>query len=466
MSKKGTELIMSEVMRGKYLVSQANELAKSFGKLSLFEHRVLDYCTSFVKKDDDKETLYTTNIRDMVEYFDLDSSSGANFKRLGNSLKKLKYDTPLLLPIYQDGDPTQEIIGVSMTELFEEINIMKTGEVTFAFSKRAQPLLFDLKKKFYAFKLEELSKLRSKYTIVLIKLWASYRRKSTVKTEDGKILKEWKRETIIQASVEDWQDWLLGEGKRMEPARFRRDCLKVGMEELNEQEDVEASLKVIKKGRKVLGFEMTIVSDRGNNKTTIEGEATAKPATQAPESNVETLDQFFETFKKATGVNATKGQKTKTKELADVFNADERLPILNFAQKLFVEYGGKTFSYLLKVVEQWSEAGLNTLADVETFYNAEKTGTKAVKEPETNIPNWSSMHPDNADKQENNILAPDFMEKLIETQIAMEIFDKPEGIAEREKRQKEIDEALAKRDELEAKKWELLGRLDTLEEKE
>ena len=441
MGKKGTELVISEATRGKYLVSQANELAKSFGKLSLFEHRVLDYCTSFVKKDDDKETLYTTNIRDMVEYFDLDSSSGANFKRLGNSLKKLKYDTPLLLPIYQDGDPTQEIIGVSMTELFEEINIMKTGEVTFAFSKRAQPLLFDLKKKFYAFKLEELSKLRSKYTIVLIKLWASYRRKSTVKTEDGKVLKEWKRETVIQASVEDWQDWFLGEGKRMEPARFRRDCLKVGMDELNEQGDVETSLKVIKKGRKVLGFEMTIISDRGNNKRTIEGETT-KPTTPKPASNDTGLDQFFDGFKKVTGVSATKGQKTKTSELADVFNADERLPILNFAQKLFVEYGGKTYAYLLKIVTDWNEAELKTLADVEAFYKNGKTEESS----ESNVPKWS-----NSDYE--NEISEEYIKKLIEAQKALGIYGTPEA-------EKEIADKRAKRAELEAKKWELLSRLE------
>lgn len=439
MSKKGTELIMSEVMRGKYLVSQANELAKSFGKLSLFEHRVLDYCTSFVKKDDDKETLYTTNIRDMVEYFDLDSSSGANFKRLGNSLKKLKYDTPLLLPIYQDGDPTQEIIGVSMTELFEEINIMKTGEVSFAFSKRAQPLLFDLKRKFYAFKLEELSKLRSKYTIVLIKLWASYRRKGTVKTEDGKVLKEWKRETVIQASVEDWQDWFLGEGKRMEPARFRRDCLKVGMDELNEQGDVEASLKVIKKGRKVLGFEMTIISDRGNNKTTIEGETT-EPATPTPASNDTGLDQFFDGFKKVTGVSATKGQKTTTKELAEVFNADERLPILIFAQKLFVEYGGKTYAYLIKIVTDWSEAGLKSLAEVEAFYKKGKSG--ADEPTKSNIPHWSDMNPENANKPKRKPTQAD-MDNLIKVQKHMKVFDTEKSKNERAKLQKEIDEAEA-----------------------
>lgn len=459
------DLVVSEMVRGMYIVSQANDLAKAFGKLSVFEHQILDYCISYIKKNDEQDTAYTATIPEILSYLGLERA-GSNYKRLGVALKKLKHETPLLLPIYKNDDPNEELLGVSLSELFEEIKVMKSGEVTFVFSKRARPLIFDLKKKFYTFRLEELSKLKSKYSLILLKLWASYRRKTKVRRQDDSTFEEWKRETVISAPIEDWQVWLLGEGKRMEPSQFKRDCIMKGLDELNKQDDFEASIRIIKKGRKVAGYEMTIVSDRGNNKTTIEGEATAKPATQAPESNVETLDQFFETFKKATGVSATKGQKTKTKELADVFNADERLPILNFAQKLFVEYGGKTFSYLLKVVEQWSEAGLNTLADVETFYNAEKTGTKAVKEPETNIPHWSSMHPDNADKQENNILAPDFMEKLIETQIAMEIFDKPEGIAEREKRQKEIDEALAKRAELEAKKWELLGRPDTLEEQE
>ena len=213
MSKKEekNELILSEAVRGQYLVWQANDLAKAFGKLTLFEHQILDYCISYVRKDDEQDTSYTTTATEVLEYLGLDDA-GSNYKRLGVALKKLKNDTPLLLPIYEDNDPNRELLGVSLSALFDEINTMKTGEIEFVFSKRARPLLFDLKKKFYTFRLEELSRLKSKYSVILIKLWSSYRRKTKVKTEDGKNFEDWKRETVIRATIEDWQVWLWGKG--------------------------------------------------------------------------------------------------------------------------------------------------------------------------------------------------------------------------------------------------------------
>lgn len=190
---------------------------------------------------------------------------------------------------------------------------------------------------------------------------------------------------------------------------------------------------------------------------------------EAPvEEENEDLAIFFEKLGKVS--KKTKEDITK---VSQSFEADELAGLLEYAYSIYLAQG-KTPAFLVKVLQTWQEDDIKTLVEAIEFQKvnypsaqkqAKKPAKQAKKEPKTNIPHWSSMHPDNADKQENNILAPDFMEKLIETQIAMEIFDKPEGIAEREKRQKEIDEALAKRDELEAKKWELLGRPDTLEEK-
>ena len=446
------ELILSEAVRGQYLVWQANDLAKAFGKLTLFEHQILDYCISYVRKDDEKDTSYSTTATEVLEYLGLDDA-GSNYKRLGVALKKLKNDTPLLLPIYEDNDPNKELLGVSLSALFDEINTMKTGEIEFIFSKRASPLLFDLKKKFYTFKLEELSRLKSKYSVILIKLWASCRRKTKAKTENGKASEEWKRETVIKATIEDWQVWLLGEGRTMEPSQFKRDCIMKGMNELNKQEDFEASLKIIKKGRKVIGYEMTIISDRGNDKRTIEGEVVEKTTISAPASNVETLDQFFDSFKKVTGVSATKGQRNKTNELVDVFDASERLPILNFAEKLFVEYGGKTYAYLLKVVEHWTEANLKTLKEVEAFYNAEKTGVRPTEELKSNVPYWSN--PDYV-----NPLDPKIIDMLIEFHKLNGTLETPGAQAEIAQKREEIEQGRA---ELEARKWELLGKLDRKE---
>ena len=228
----------------------------------------------------------------------------------------------------------------------------------------------------------------------------------------------------------------------MEPSQFKRDCIMKGLNELNKQDDFEASLKIIKQGRKVAGYEMTIISDRGNDKKVLEGEVV-----QVKEAPASDLDQFFKTFKKVTGVSLTEGQKNKTNELVEVFEPSERLQILDFAQKLFVEYGGQTYAYLFTIVTRWKDNNLKTLADVEAFYKKGKSG--ADESSESNVPKWSN--PD----YENEI-SEEYIEKLIETQKILGIYGTPEAEAE-------IADKRAKRAELEAKKWELLGRLDKKE---
>jgi len=158
---------------------------------------------------------------------------------------------------------------------------------------------------------------------------------------------------------------------------------------------------------------------------------------QAKEAPASDLDQFFKAFKKVTGVSLTEGQKTKTNELAEAFNANERLAILNFAQNLFVEYGGKTYAYLFTIVTKWKDNNLKTLADVEAFYKKGKSG--ADEPSESNVPKWS-----NPDYE--NELSEEYIEKLIETQKELGIYGTPEAEAE-------IAEKREKRAELEAKKW-------------
>ena len=160
------------------------------------------------------------------------------------------------------------------------------------------------------------------------------------------------------------------------------------MDELNKQEDLEASLKIIKKGRKVVGYEMTIVSDRGNNKKVIEGNVIEKVQLSAPASD---LDQFFDNFKKTTGVSVTKLQKARTIKLAEAFNTDERLQVLNFGQKLFVDHGGEKYAYLLQIVANWKEAGLKTLAEVKAFYKKGKVEkSEKAESTKSNVPEWSN----------------------------------------------------------------------------
>lgn len=427
--QKKNELVMSEVMRGRYLVTQKNNLAKSFGKLNVFEHKLLDYCISFIRNKDDSNTRYETTTKHVLEYFQLEPS-GKNYIRTANAFRKLLEGTTLSIPRFERG----KLMGIELVNLFEKVYFGVNGTVEFTFSPDLKADLFALKKDFYAFRLEELSKIKSKYALILLKLWGAKRYKNQY-------------ETVLIGSVKEWQSWLLGDDRTLEPAIFKRDCLQKAVNELNKQEDMKVTATVLKNGRKVTGYEVVVLSHRsahGELTGVIEGEVVEKQApeeiaeaVEAPASNVGALDQFFENFKKITGVTVTKSQKAETLKLVEVFNADERLKVLKFGQELFVKHGGQKYTYFTQIVTNWKETGLKTLAEVKDFYKKGKT-----EEPETNVPKWSSMHPDNADKEEPKPTQED-MDRLISIHTTLGIFDTPKAIADREKLQKRIDEAEA-----------------------
>ena len=102
------------------------------------------------------------------------------------------------------------------------------------------------------------------------------------------------------------------------------------------------------------------------------------------------------------------------------------------------------------MVEQWSEAGLKTFGEVEAFYKAEKTGSKAVEEPETNVPKWSKS-------DYVNPLDPKIIDELEEFHKLNGTFDTPEAQAEIAKKRAEIEQGRAN---LEVQKQALLKRLD------
>lgn len=395
--KKKNELAISEVVRGRYVVSQANDLAKAFGNLKTFEHRILDYCISFIKKDDDKESTYVTSYKKILDYLELEDS-GTNYARTTRALKRLQKETSLLLPIYEDEDRDKALLGFSLGSLFEKISFMVDGSIEFVFSKQSRPFLFDLKKKFFTFKLEELSKLKSKYTLILIKLWASERRKNKCKTDDGKIISYWQPKTTIKGSAKEWQEWFLGDGRKMETAVFKRDCLQKAIKEFEEQKGISSvTLKVIKKGRTVDGYEITVESSRGS-KNAIEGEVVEAPkepaeAVEAPQEVPATpeniMDHFCTSFESLTGVKVTKKKKVEIALLAESFDEQERKQILAFAKELFVRHNAEKLNYLVTTLKKWQKHEVKTLEQAKAVYEAQNNKTTA-KPSKSNNPKWSN----------------------------------------------------------------------------
>lgn len=229
--------------RQEYLVVQANDLAKAFGNLKAFEHKLLDYCFSYVTKESNASDLFTVSSKEILKHFGL-NASGRNYERVVRGFKALNENTALYLPIVEGG-----VRGMLMTQLFRRIKFLANGEVEFMFSEDAAPYVFALRSQYYSFKLAELARVKSKYALILLKLWEANRLGNN-------------QRTLISGNLEEWQSWFLGDDRRMAPNIFKRDCLSKGAAELEEKLAIDIFLDTLRNGRTVIGYEMTILDKR------------------------------------------------------------------------------------------------------------------------------------------------------------------------------------------------------------
>lgn len=245
-----SDLLDSLLSRQDYLVVQANDLAKSFGNLKAFEHKILDYCFSYVQKDSHPSDIFIARSQEILKYFGL-NSSGKNYIRVAKAFKILNENTALYFSkTREDGKKS-----ILMTQLFEQIEFIEDGTIEFKFSKQAMPYIFNLKSNFYSFKLLELSQVKSKYTIILMKLWESERYRDNFVT-------------VIQGSLDEYKQWFLGASvskdriKKWTPARFKQQVLDVACKELENKLGIEIELKGVKQGRNIVGYQMFITDTR------------------------------------------------------------------------------------------------------------------------------------------------------------------------------------------------------------
>ena len=244
-SGRSRQLNVGELLsRQEYLVVQGNDLAKAFGGLTAFEHKVLDYCFSMVKRDSSLEDTYTVDIKDILKHFSL-NSSGQNYQRVSMAFKTLHSKTALYFKVVRDDG----VVGITMAQLFSRIEIYKDGQVSFKFSEDAAPYVFDLTSNFYSFHLNELANIKSKYSLILLKLWESKRLGSQSITK-------------ISGSLDEWEGWFLGSDKSWNSSRFMRDCLTVAVNEISQKMNVDFYVERLKRGRKIVGYEITITDNR------------------------------------------------------------------------------------------------------------------------------------------------------------------------------------------------------------
>lgn len=243
-NRKASKAYEELASRQNYLVVQANDLAKAFGNLKAFEHKVLDYCFSSVTKDSKADDVFQVHSLDIMKHFGL-TKNGQNYQRIARAFAALNENTALYIPeTLPDGRKS-----IIMTQLFSRIRFIEDGLVEFKFSEDAAPLVFELKRNYYSFQLAELSQIKSKYALILMKLWEAHRFGN-------------QSVTTIQGDLKDWMDWFLGEEKNWSAGLFKRNALLVACEELESKLNISIELTTIKNGRNVIGYEMLIYDNR------------------------------------------------------------------------------------------------------------------------------------------------------------------------------------------------------------
>lgn len=166
--------------------------------------------------------------------------------RVAKAFKALNENTAIYMRIEKDGHS-----GIMMTSLFSKITLLDDGRMEFQFNSNVAPYIFQLKKRFYSFKLSELSRVRSKYTLALMKLWNA--------NSVGKLT-----DACIQGNLEDWESWFIGSDENGKPkhwpvSRFKQKALNVALKELGKlYPKTIFTLTTIKNGRKVTGYRLDI----------------------------------------------------------------------------------------------------------------------------------------------------------------------------------------------------------------
>jgi plasmid replication initiation protein len=194
--------------------------------LTLREQRIVLYALSQIKADDDYDTLYSIELKDLYNICNVDDESYSRFKSIIHKLADKSWE--VLLPSGY----------ISIVRWFSVVRISRdTGLIQFKFHEDMAPYVFDLvrQNKFYTgYQIVNVLPMTKQASPRLYELFKSYS-----KNNDG-----WRFDIQHLKSLlcaEHYSEW----------ADFRRRVLEPSIEEINRLTDLNVSYKVEKDGRKV-----------------------------------------------------------------------------------------------------------------------------------------------------------------------------------------------------------------------
>lgn len=212
--------------REQYVVKANDLIRKTRYSLTSQQQKIVLFAISKIKPDDDIDTEYTFEIKDLANACGMKVEDGGKYYRsVKEDLKKLA--APVWLTVVDDDNRIVERM-ISWINSDAEI-VPGDGTIKLSFNKHLQPYLFDLKQKYTQYRLQSVLVFRGKYAIRLYEIMRSYTTQN--KLEDG-------RESEVTISLDDLRH-MLDTKSYKNWTDFERFILKVAVDEINERaEDI------------------------------------------------------------------------------------------------------------------------------------------------------------------------------------------------------------------------------------
>lgn len=221
-------------------VRKANELIQqSRFDLSTQQQKVVLYLISQISPADEDFKMYEFDIVEFCKVCGIDYDSGRNYELIKQQIKKIA-DKSIWIKIENEETLLRWIEKPYINK--------KSGKIKIKLDEDMKPYLLQLKKNFTQYDLIFTLQFKSKYTIRLYEL---------IKSIHYKELYAYKRYYTIEEIRT-----LLGveEGKLEDFKNLKARVLVPAINEINRYSDKNIEAEWIKKGKKVVGVELTIMS--------------------------------------------------------------------------------------------------------------------------------------------------------------------------------------------------------------
>lgn len=231
--------------RGQYVV-KANSIIRTRYRLTLQQQRIVLFCISKIRPDDNINQEYTFTIEEICNACGLDKDSG------GMYYKTIKEDLLKLTQRQWGITPNGEHITLSW---IGDVKLTPySGAITIRFNSNMEPYLYDLQRNYTQYKLINALVFKSVHSLHLYEILRSH-------TTQHALDEGW--EKTARYTVDELRELLNCKDEYSRWAEFNRCVLKKATEEINACcDDIHISYTTYKKGRNINSVIFSITTPR------------------------------------------------------------------------------------------------------------------------------------------------------------------------------------------------------------